>query len=393
MNNLKKELDKELADVHFHMDRFRLFQEPDKDQKKPAWNHKKICVTTVIAALALFPSGAGIYAGINYFQQRGSQLSQYEQDAYVEDMADARVNADTYSRELTKEERLRKDELMGRYLNEGLYPEKKLKKISSPEEAQADRVCFLPETSTFYLPERALSDEDLLEIIDHDLMIDYSLAQREGVDETETARQKTTNQKPRNTNTEQAIAIAKETVAKVYGEDDLDSMRVETEEVTDNLESRNETISDIYISFTQKESNSEYFVNINPTTGSINHLELSDEHTNYADNITPEDILNLDRIKTLKEKARLFIGGNYSIQKGYVQLIKDPEGYLPHGTVSYYFETTTGRILHLNYSEQTHRIFSFWNISQNEFSKNVTWAKEKYEKDGYQYELIEINQL
>ena len=292
MNNLKKQLDKELKDVHFPIGSFKHRLESAKSSKKQSQNLRQLCAAIAAAALFICSGGAGIYAGINYFWQRGSQLSQNEQDAYVEDISNAEADADTYSRELTKEERLRKDELMDRYLNEGLYPQRKLKKISSPEEAQADCVCFLPEMSTFYLPERELNDEDLLEIIDHDLMVDYSLAQREGVDETETTRQKIHNQKPEISSTEQAVAIAKETIAKVYNEDDLDNMKVETEEISFCIDETKEIFLGSNIEFSRNDNTLQYSVIVDLSTQTVTSLDIIDEQDNYAETVEAGDFLN-----------------------------------------------------------------------------------------------------
>lgn len=396
MMNLKKELDKELADIHFPIESFRLRWESAKDSRKKTRKLRRLYAVVITSAIVICSGGAGIYAGINYFQRRGSQLSPNEQEAYVDDLTDAKVNADTYSRELTPQERIRKDELTARYQSEGLYPKRKLLKISSPKEAQSDRVCFLPKTSTFYLPERELDDEDLLEIIDHDLMADYSLAQREGVDESTLEEQHTNGQKPsaskkEEIRLEEAISIAKETVANIYGEDALDSMRVETEKVTHDPESGNELISYLYITLTKEDGKLQYFLNMDLVTGEILSLDLLDEQDNFAENISPDTISDMDLIELIKQKACIFMGKGTSVQKAYAQIIKDSKGQLANGAVDYFLFMDDGKIINISYSMVTQRIYAFENLTQNTYVKYQNKAKEQCSKENQQYEYINLN--
>ena len=47
--------------------------------------------------------------------------------------------------------------------------------ISDQSEIVPDQICFLAQASTFYLPEKALSDEQMLELIDFYAKRDYSV--------------------------------------------------------------------------------------------------------------------------------------------------------------------------------------------------------------------------
>ena len=70
-------------------------------------------------------------------------------------------------------------ELAEAYQTEGKFPEGEIVRIASEDEILPDRVCFLPDTSTFYLPETEMTDEDLLEIIDFYCKRDYSIMEQE----------------------------------------------------------------------------------------------------------------------------------------------------------------------------------------------------------------------
>ena len=57
----------------------------------------------------------------------------------------------------------------------GLFPEGNILQISDKSEIVSDQICFLAQDSTFYLPEMALSDEQMLELIDFYAKRDYSV--------------------------------------------------------------------------------------------------------------------------------------------------------------------------------------------------------------------------
>lgn len=78
----------------------------------------------------------------------------------------AKADADTFSRELSEKEQKRLNELAEKYKTEGLFPERNILQISDKSEIVSDQICFLAQDSTFYLPEMALSDEQMLELID-----------------------------------------------------------------------------------------------------------------------------------------------------------------------------------------------------------------------------------
>ncbi len=84
-------------------------------------------------------------------------------------------SADSYSRPMTESETARLEELRQAYLEQGYFPKKELTLIDSPEKYKKG-VAFYAERSTFFLPEKELTDEQLLELIDFKEKREYSLA-------------------------------------------------------------------------------------------------------------------------------------------------------------------------------------------------------------------------
>lgn len=199
-------------------------QEMKRAGKKFGWQKK-----AVAAAIALTVVGAGGFTARaivnNMVKERMESMSKEEKKALVDEADLIQVNASTYSRELTKEEKKRRKALMIAYQKEGRFPEGELKKIENESEVDKDMLCFLPETLYFYLPERDLTDEELLQIIDYFEKTNYALKEHyEEEYPEEVAAQKSAEEDAKQKaeakggiSEEEAVAKAQEWMKKLYG--------------------------------------------------------------------------------------------------------------------------------------------------------------------------------
>ena len=110
-------------------------------------------------------------------QERMEEIPAEEHQQMVEMLDSQEVGADSYIREYTEEERSRMSELYTQY-QQGVFPEGELPQVDSEEEAKALELCYLTTTSSFYLPDRELTDEELLQLIDFEVKINYALKKR-----------------------------------------------------------------------------------------------------------------------------------------------------------------------------------------------------------------------
>lgn len=85
------------------------------------------------------------------------------------------IEADSFSRELTEEEQSRKKVLLEEYTYKARFPEYEVSIAKGEPSRLVDEVCYDMQNSKFYLPNRALTDEELLQIIDFNHKRDYSL--------------------------------------------------------------------------------------------------------------------------------------------------------------------------------------------------------------------------
>lgn len=84
------------------------------------------------------------------------------------------VQADQFSREYSPEEKTRLKQLEESY-QQGTFPEQPITQTIGSESTSEDSLSYDTKTGTFHLPERSLTDEELLQIIDFKYTSDYAL--------------------------------------------------------------------------------------------------------------------------------------------------------------------------------------------------------------------------
>lgn len=129
----------------------------------------------VIPAAACLLLASVTVTASELYRARMESMNHEKLETYFSGLQDADVAADSYSRPLTDGEKNRLEELRQAYLEEGYFPQKELAMLDSPEKYKKG-VAFYAARSTFFLPEKELTDEQLLELIDFKEKREYSLA-------------------------------------------------------------------------------------------------------------------------------------------------------------------------------------------------------------------------
>ncbi len=111
-------------------------------------------------------------------QERMEQIPEEEIEETAEMLAEnsASVEADGFSRDFSEAENVRMIDLAVKY-NQGLFPEKEMPEVENDAAAIPDQLCYSMETGTYFLPERELTDEELLQYIDYQQKLNYVLAE------------------------------------------------------------------------------------------------------------------------------------------------------------------------------------------------------------------------
>lgn len=192
-----------------------------KNLSKQKWHKTIITLAAVItiAGTKGFSSHAVIGDSITL---RMESMLEKQKEAYLRD-ADAPVNALYTSREYTKTEKKRKAEMAAAY-KKGIFPEGEITRVSDASQTDSDTLCYIRNSGRLHLPERELTDEELLQIIDYTTKLEYAITERskkldaDEVNDYETMKQEfITNG---GLSEEEAIAIADEWRSRVWGETD-----------------------------------------------------------------------------------------------------------------------------------------------------------------------------
>lgn len=138
--------------------------------------HRKLWKKTVILAAVLTAMfSITVTAAVSALQQRMEAMNEKEMEEYFVQIYRNAIGADNYNRPYTESEKERMERLRKSYEEAGLFPKGALKMISDSEAYRGKGVAFYGDTATFFFPEKEMSDEELLQIIDFMQKRDYSL--------------------------------------------------------------------------------------------------------------------------------------------------------------------------------------------------------------------------
>ncbi len=138
--------------------------------RKKYWSQAAAIFLACILIFGVTAAAAGI---INAYWQRMESMD----GQAVEEYYSVAMNGETitHNRALTQEELARLDELRQSYLQGEIFPETEIRRLGEQEEYQGDGIALDESILFVYLPDRTLSDEELLEMIDLDEKMSYSI--------------------------------------------------------------------------------------------------------------------------------------------------------------------------------------------------------------------------
>ncbi len=233
------------------------------------------------------------------------------------------------------------------YESNGVYPEESILEIKDSSQIDSSRICFEPDTSTFYLPERELTDEEMLELIDFYNIRDNVLSGQKteaaydmtGVDEiTE----------------EEAKSIAKDLLQKLYGAD-TDNMKVEVDyqQGTDGEES----FSTDYLYFTDEETGEQYEVSVDLQNAKAGSVAKIAAESPYEDNLKPDEALYKRQYETADKMASAFIGNTEEWKDSKITYLVSDDGSVRNGVVNYEFTAQSGECCIVSYSQSLGQMY------------------------------------
>lgn len=156
--------------------RTRILRECRHSRSSRHFSFRKWQLAAVLSLLLLM-----LYCSPAMADLRGSlqawldSVTDQEVQEIYDTVQQGQAEASSTSREMTWDELLRKDQLRVLYKKGEVYPEAEVILLQSGQEPEPGRVCYDPTAVVWYLPSQTLSDEDLLQIIDYEYKVDYSL--------------------------------------------------------------------------------------------------------------------------------------------------------------------------------------------------------------------------
>lgn len=179
MNRLK--LKETMDQIHMKEEMQKeIIMKVKRQTDRRAFGKKRLHQAAAAAAAFVLIAGAVIpsQAAIRYFvRDRLENIPKQELEA-VNQMVQGQNNAeaDSFSREYSKEEIKRLQQMQEAYQN-GRFPQQTITFTDSVGQIPDDSLSYDPDTGFLYLPDRTLTDEELLQIIDFNYTRDYAVSQ------------------------------------------------------------------------------------------------------------------------------------------------------------------------------------------------------------------------
>ena len=138
--------------------------------------------TAIMAVMILGVVGLGsIGASAAYmsYKNRIQEMSEEEKADYEQELDNDVYNtaSEARVRDLTQSEYERYLELEDAYYKDGVFPQNILKHVKTLDEIAPDELAFVEEINKINMPESELTDEQLLQLIDHQAKYYYTIEQ------------------------------------------------------------------------------------------------------------------------------------------------------------------------------------------------------------------------
>lgn len=285
---------------------------------------------------------------------------------YLNEMTQGqKVETDTFSRKLTENEKTRKKSLIEAYTYQGKFPDDKIKFVDREESETRTELCYNTQNSTFYLPERTLTDEELLQIIEFNKKRDYSLQ----VINKKDISKKSVNDTDVISNNK-ILEKAQYVISSVYN--------VTSEDIKNDIEySRDENQYEVIFS----EGTGEYIIRIDSSDLAVKSMSADFEDDISSYKIVTEEMARDEKI--LYEKSENIIknilGNNQKIKSAWCNYFVGDGGRGQDRKLHYLFELKDGGGYIFRYVQETEILYEF--IYMSSFNNYESMMKQNDTKD------------
>ncbi|MDE6435291.1 MAG: hypothetical protein K2L07_13795 [Lachnospiraceae bacterium] len=304
-----------------------------------------VCMIAAILVLYIPTSAA-----IDYVQKRMSKISENDREMYEELVSNAVPGTEeiTYSRELSEAEKQQYKDLWKKYEESGLFPTGEIEIVDTAGEHDGNSLLYEIPTRIIYLPERTLTEEEWLQIIDFYHKEDYSLQQSDSAKQAREEQEKAENASPGEDmiSEDMAVNIASDYMERMFAADP-EAMEKEIDYSEDYGIEGSGTYQ---IVFYENDTTS-YVVDIHAQDGTLSDMYLQKEGTDFYEKPAPIDKeFFIENYKGAKELFVNIFGSDLEIAGITCEYKEDEAGNVPHGNVLYYVEMPDGAAYRFYYN-------------------------------------------
>lgn len=130
----------------------------------------------LLVAVITLLSGMTVVAATSFWQQRMEAMNRQEVEQYYLAIEESNAPAFRYNRMMTEEELALFKEMKVCYENEGIFPEGVLTMLDCSEDYNGKGVGYDSQSGTFFLPDKELNKEQILQIIDFYHKVAYAVS-------------------------------------------------------------------------------------------------------------------------------------------------------------------------------------------------------------------------
>jgi len=238
--------------------------------------------------------------------------------------------------------------------------------------------------STFYLPETALSDEQMLELIDFYAKRDYSVTAQGQKDADEAKLPADVTE----ISQEEAIEKATDLLSRLYGID-ADTLAIETEH--DQASNGNgEAFTTDHISYREEAAGISYLISVNLQNGEIKTVSAEkDAGSNYSKGIAADEAQYQNLSSDAEKMANAYMGENTTWTANRIEYMRDADYMLGTGIVNYIFETDADSCV-ISYSCAQQYFYQVRYFTKDELNSYLADEKEQGAKRSLEQVIVDV---
>lgn len=183
---------------------------------------------TVLCVIGVLVIGGGsASAAYLSYKNRVNDMPQEEKQEYAEELENDTYNAvdESMNRSLTRSEKERLAELQNSYYKDGVFPKENMFFLETLSELKPDMLAYVEEDNMIHLPEGEMTDEQLLQYIDHEAKYIYTMEENtEQADTEQTSEEGEVKTFEVSAGDEETLKQdTKDLIQEIYGEEVNDS--------------------------------------------------------------------------------------------------------------------------------------------------------------------------